>query len=101
MYGLAFTIWFGSAIVMRSGWIVIRASRSKGTGPVDRRARIPSGPDIEGVIGTAKVFQDVWGDTVNTASRMEFHGGARAHSGHGSLACAAAGAFRVQPSWPR
>ena len=41
---------------------------------IDLRIGIHSGPAIAGVIGTAKVFYDVWGETVNTASRMESHG---------------------------
>lgn len=32
------------------------------------------GPGIGGVIGIKKFIYDVWGDTVNTASRMESHG---------------------------
>ena len=42
--------------------------------PLEFRVGLSSGPAVAGVIGRAKFQYDVWGVTVNTASRMEAHG---------------------------
>ncbi|MFL5674821.1 MAG: adenylate/guanylate cyclase domain-containing protein [Chloroflexota bacterium] len=42
--------------------------------PLDLRIGVESGPVVAGVIGTTKFIYDLWGDTVNVASRLESTG---------------------------
>jgi adenylate cyclase len=42
--------------------------------PFQMRIGIHTGPVVAGVIGTHRFIYDVWGDTVNVASRLEAYG---------------------------
>ncbi|MEW6261717.1 MAG: adenylate/guanylate cyclase domain-containing protein [Thermodesulfobacteriota bacterium] len=52
----------------------IKRHRPANGQPLQLRVGMNTGPVMTGVIGTKKYFFDMWGDTVNVASRMESQG---------------------------
>jgi adenylate cyclase len=77
--------------------LAMRAAVRRAGSPWEIRIGIHTGPAIAGVIGRRKFVYDVWGDTVNVASRLE----TSAEPGHIQVSEAVAidlgEAFRVNP----
>lgn len=57
-------------VTLACGMPDVLASAGNGN-DLGMRIGIDTGPAVAGIIGTHKFFYDVWGDTVNTASRLE------------------------------
>src|SRR5439155_27314982 len=64
-----------AAMALARGMIVALAdARSRFSLALELRIGLASGPLVGGVIGQKRILFDLWGDTVNVASRMESSG---------------------------
>lgn len=65
--------------------------------PIRLRIGLHAGPAVAGVIGERKFAYDIWGSTVNIASRMESHGAPGCVHVTKSVADRLAGRFKIVP----
>ena len=66
-----------AAILFKFGQELIKISSNYNDhngNPITLRIGINSGPAVSGVIGKSKFSFDIWGDTINTAARLESYG---------------------------
>ena len=64
-----------AAVAMARGMLsVVAEARDQGARALDLRIGLASGSVVGGVIGRKRILFDLWGDTVNLASRMESSG---------------------------
>jgi guanylate cyclase len=85
------------ALAMRDHVVALAATRQM---ELSMRVGLNTGEVVAGVIGTQRFAYDLWGDTVNTASRMESHGKANEIQLTAATRSALGDAFRTRERGP-